>query len=406
MKLEVLQDERFSCHGCTDCCRHWHVQLIGDEAPRIAALDWGDGDPLHGREVLLTKGPQTFLRHDADGACVMLNRDTGRCRIHERFGEDAKPTGCRLFPFSLAPTFGNRVSVATRFTCPSVRRNAGVAHEEHFPELRKLAQRVVAGKGFDDEQMCQLRPEQVRAITEFAATLMAAFDRPAAKAVFLHALCTWLAVQPAESMNREALGEAFAELQEHVTATLDAGAAKPGAVHRLAFGAVWASHLRRDEDVLDRRVGRVARFLSLGRACLGSGDLQRLGHDHPAGSIRKARLFTGRGAEAAPEAFEVFWRMVRQKLASHQFMGAANFRRGMLEGLLDLCLLYPLVAASARYHAAARDAEAVGADDVDYATAAIERGFGRNAVLDSAPIGRLRMLLLRPGVYERLVLNL
>lgn len=355
---------------------------------------------------MLSQGSQTYLRHDTDAACLMLNRETGRCRIHERFGENAKPIGCQLFPFSLARTFVNEISVTTRFSCPSVHRNEGKPHEAQLAELRKLAKHVVKGPGFNEENLCQLEPDHVRAITEFAGTLLGAFERPEAKATFMHALCLWLTIQPVESMNREVLGEAFGKLQEHVEATLRVGAVKPGRVHRLAFGAVWASHLRRDEDVLDRRVGRVSRFWSLLRVCLGGGDLQRLGHDHPAGSVRAAGLFTGGNAAARPEAFDVFWRMVRQKLAAHQFMGPANFKQNMPEGLLDLCLLYPLVAASACYHAAARGAACVEGDDVAYATAAIERGFGRNAVLNNPSIGRLKILLLRPGVYERLVVNL
>lgn len=406
MRLQVLQDERFSCHGCTDCCRHWHVQLVGDEAQRIVKLGWGDDDPLKGREVLLVKGSQTYLRHEVDGACVMLNRGTGRCRIHEHFGEQAKPLGCQLFPFSLTKTFGNEVSVATRFTCPSVQSNVGTPLGDQRRELRKLAKHVVGGSGFDETQMCQLDADQVKTITEFVGTLLGAFETPPAKAIFLHAICMWLAMQPVESMGREALGEAFPVFREHVEATLRARVKKPGYVQRRAFGALWASHLRRDEDVLDGRVGRVTRFIALGRVCLGGGDLQDLGHDHPAGSVRKSKLFTGQASATPPDAFDIFWRMMRQKIASHQLMGAANFKRNLLEGLLDLCTLYPLAAASASHHAAARGRTTIEARDVAYATAAIERGFGRNVILNSAPMVHLKMLVLRPGVYERLVLSL
>lgn len=406
MRLTVLEDERFSCHGCTDCCRHWHVQLVGDEASRLAALPWRDDDPTRGRDVLLRHGTRTFLRHEPDGACVMLDQTTGRCRIHERFGEQAKPIGCRLFPFTLARTFGDEVTVAARFTCPTVQRNAGRPHAEHLDALRRLAPSSVKRHGFDDEQLCHLDPDEVRAITEFIATLLGAFESSPSKALFLHALCLWLAMRNTEAVDRAALGEAFPSLREHVEATLGNGAAKPAFLHRLAFGAVWASHLRRDEDVLDGRTGRAARLAAVARTSLLRGNLAKLGHDHPAGSVRRARLFTRRCAAAEPEAFDVFWRMIRQKLATHQFMGSANFGRNLLEGLLDLCTLYLLVAASACYHAAARGAARVEAEDVARAVAAIERGFGRNPLLDRPAVCKLKMMLLRPGVYERLALNL
>src|SRR5690349_966384 len=112
MKLRVLEGERFSCQSCTQCCRDWHVELLANEVRDIPALAWPEGDELRekGAGVLKAFAGKTVLAHRANGACIFLNEANGRCRIHEQFGESAKPLGCRLFPFHITPTFRNEVS--------------------------------------------------------------------------------------------------------------------------------------------------------------------------------------------------------------------------------------------------------------------------------------------------------
>src|SRR5262249_47177887 len=124
MKLTVVQGENFSCHSCTNCCRDWHVELLAGEAERISTLAWDTGEELHSAKVLMQHSGKTFLAHRADGACIFLNEANGRCRIHETFGAETKPLGCRLFPFQITPTFGGEASVSARFDCPTVRKNA------------------------------------------------------------------------------------------------------------------------------------------------------------------------------------------------------------------------------------------------------------------------------------------
>ena len=62
------------------------------------------------------------LNHRKDGACVFLG-ENNRCRIHARYGAEAKPLACRLYPFVLVPT-GERWRVGLRFACGT----AGLHH--------------------------------------------------------------------------------------------------------------------------------------------------------------------------------------------------------------------------------------------------------------------------------------
>src|SRR5262245_10861890 len=138
MKLQVLPDERFSCHSCTNCCRNWHVELISGEAGRIEQLKWPAGDALANQKALLAHAGKTFLSHRPDGSCIFLNLSNGRCRIHEQFGASAKPLGCRLFPFQVQPTFSGDATIIGRYDCPTIRRNEGSPHADELPALRQL----------------------------------------------------------------------------------------------------------------------------------------------------------------------------------------------------------------------------------------------------------------------------
>src|SRR5438477_12188738 len=105
MKLHVLSGENFTCQSCTLCCRSWFVELIPGEADSVRALAWPKDDPLAGIDPIITHRGKTMLTRRADGACLFLNESNGLCRIHEKFGVEAKPLGCRVFPFQIAPTF-------------------------------------------------------------------------------------------------------------------------------------------------------------------------------------------------------------------------------------------------------------------------------------------------------------
>jgi hypothetical protein len=56
------------------------------------------------------------MRFGADGGCAQLTKRG--CGIHARFGSDAKPSGCRRFPYGLVSTpLGGRVSTEHRCPC-------------------------------------------------------------------------------------------------------------------------------------------------------------------------------------------------------------------------------------------------------------------------------------------------
>ena len=85
-------------------------------------------------------------------------------------------------------------------------------------------------------------------------------------------------------------------------------------------------------------------------------------------------------------------------------MCAGRFcERDFLRGLHSLALLYPMVLAAAKHHAASRSASSVSAKDIEHAVAAIEHSFGRAAVLRQPFVKSIEKLLLQRDTITRLV---
>ena len=84
-------------------------------------------------------------------------------------------------------------------------------------------------------------------------------------------------------------------------------------------------------------------------------------------------------------------------------MGPANGERDFLRGLHSLALLYPMVLATAKHHAASRGMNTIDTKDIDHAVAAIEHSFGRAAVLRQPFVKSIEKLLLQRDTITRLV---
>jgi lysine-N-methylase len=124
---------RYSCHGCGACCRDFTVELRERDFDALQRQGWEA--ELGGPFWTAFRG-RRWLRQREDGACVFLQQD-GRCRVHARFGLEAKPLACQLFPFSFAPG-SERTRVGVSFACSSVQRGAGAELSTHAADLRRM----------------------------------------------------------------------------------------------------------------------------------------------------------------------------------------------------------------------------------------------------------------------------
>ncbi|CAN5480453.1 hypothetical protein BH10PLA1_BH10PLA1_13960 [soil metagenome] len=383
------------------------VELFEGEPEKIEKFKWPAGDPLAKVQPFYRHGGKTYLAHRPDGACVYLNQTNGLCRVHEEFGPEAKCIACRIFPFQITPTFAGEASISARYDCPTVRRNEGDPHAQSLPLLRKYTDRWQSPDGFDDATRCNLDRDQIEAVGEFVSTMLGGFATNEERSLFIVLLCDALATTAVDQLDRMALASAFAPLKQQIAAALAVPTpAKPGMIARLAFRTLLGLHLRRDEDILDHKASRLGRFVAMTRFVFGFGGFRGLGMIHPPGTLRKAGLFKTMYPTPDAAAFEMMWRLVRNKLATFQYMGPGNRGRDFLTGLRSLALLYPLSLSAAKYHAASRGSAAIEPDDVEYGIAAIEHSFGRAAVLRQPLVKTIETLLLRREEFARLIRTL
>jgi len=131
-----------SCHGCSECCRDGLVvTLTPEERLRIEQQRWTAADGVDPQATVVVHGSGFRLGHQSDEACVFLE-PAGRCRIHAKFGAEARPLACRLYPLVLHPA-GKKLVADLRFSCPSAVANRGKPMSEQDAELQKLAALVV-----------------------------------------------------------------------------------------------------------------------------------------------------------------------------------------------------------------------------------------------------------------------
>jgi hypothetical protein len=101
----------FRCEGDGLCCTDLHAlgPMTRSETQAMRRL-------IPGSVIYHPDVEAPCMRPGADGGCAQLV--AGGCGVHARFGPEAKPTGCRRYPYGLVSTpFGGRVTTEHRCPC-------------------------------------------------------------------------------------------------------------------------------------------------------------------------------------------------------------------------------------------------------------------------------------------------
>jgi hypothetical protein len=168
-------------------------------------------------------------------------------------------------------------------------------------------------------------------------------------------------------------------------------------VDRFAYSNLLSMFLRRDEDVLDKRVGRMKRAASIMLFGVGLSSLKDLGSMYPDSSDKSSDAFD-KSRNAAMD-FKPLDQLIKTRLQTLGFMGAANHDLDLLDGLRSLCLLYPLIIGTSRLF--------ISCDDpLDIAIGAIDHAYGRAPVLQTRAAKQIQRQLLMPETFPRLMMNL
>jgi len=391
-KIVISSNQCFACQRCGQCCRRWHVALTERDLATLRKLDWRSEPDIPADPVISIHG-HPYLAHRPNGDCVFLEPGSELCRLQRRFGVTAKPVGCRVYPLNIASTCVGGVSVAARFDCPATQRNVGPPLAHNRREIEEYVNLLGVSGGSSESEV--LNPAAVESL---ARALREEIVLPAGVPPGRRSLGLWTAAQRLEKLGLGFLNDAET-LRQVLPSVLQgalkrAGKAPSGSLSvfsRAMFREWLASYLRRDEEMIrERALARLRRTATLFLIFAGRSSFGDLGTEHPAVPLRQVHLFP-RGAlrqdvanaleDSGTEVWECYWRMVAGRLETLQFCGVCYYGQSFFVGLRALILTYPLVLAAARCHAAARQAGAIAAEDVRYATGAIDHSWGRSRLL-------------------------
>ena len=404
-RIETPSIQNWSCHGCTACCRGFLIELSDEEKQRIEGQNWTKEDGVDPATMIVAEQGRFRLGHQSDGACVFLDA-AGRCRIHTRFGEAAKPRACRLFPLVLHPV-GKKLVVGVRFSCPSAAANSGQPLAHQLPALRELAGLVVP-EGFEDYPApAVLReagldwPDFMRFVSLLDKTLSAENQPVSLK---LRRALHWLgAVEKAafdQITGREA-DEILGALSQHAAAELPSTAAPPAAparMDRLLFRTLVFTYARRDSiQNLKAGAGYRARMLGamlqMARASGRVPDLIPGLKPVEFAAIEKSFGALPSSAEAT------LTRFFRVKIQSLHFCAWAFYGMPLAEGFHNLALLYPVIIWLARWRATAEERPTVSDEDIQQAISQVDNHHGYSPILATAwSRRRVRLLAQRDGI--------
>jgi lysine-N-methylase len=94
--------QNWDCHMCGTCCTDYWIPISESEKKRIEGQGWENEPEFKGRKLFQRYGKwwnrRWRLNHRDGDRCVFLN-EKGLCSIHAKFGIDAKPFACRLYPY-------------------------------------------------------------------------------------------------------------------------------------------------------------------------------------------------------------------------------------------------------------------------------------------------------------------
>jgi len=355
-RLEMPAGQNWSCHGCSDCCRgQLLITLSTEEKQRIEQQNWTAAEGVEPSKMIVSGLNHYRLGHQADGACVFLDA-AGRCRIHARFGEAAKPLACRLYPLVIHPA-GKKLLIGLRFSCPSAARNQGQPLAEQGTEIQKLARLVVP----EDYQTIPPPPVAIEPgldwpdflrFTHWLDQTLAPENAPVALKL-LRAL-HWLAMVEKGCLD-QITGEGADEILEALVKSaaekipqLPVDREPPSGFGRLFLRLLVLEHAR-TVTVADRdlRSGhRWKMLMAVIRFARSSGQTPALREGLP--SVKFADIEKSFGP-LSPGAEALLTRYFRVKIESLHFCGKAYYDRPLIEGFRNLALMYPIVIWLARW---------------------------------------------------------
>ena len=401
MKLPIVMPEiaeqRYDCHGCTNCCRELVVHITAADRKRIDAGDWAK---RLGTAPYVRLGGEWVLNHRAGGGCVFLT-DAGKCAIHAEFGPDEKPLACRIYPFTTTRSHGVE-HVGVRFDCPSAAASKGASLGSHRAPVTKLIQQWDdEGPGFPIGQS-ELVPgifmsdaEHRGAAKQIENWLRS--DRPEIDRVRGLALLAFTLSQAKLDRVRDRFEELLSILIQGLPVELAEAGDEPPAPRQLALFREWVfAHLEYatfDEMQYGffKRIRN--RFAQLGASKAmrqGTGRVPRFDEGETMPAFDEVERVATADPAAAAAISRLWIRYLRMRIASGSAWGAGHGGYDFATGLSATVLSLAVAGWIARMLAARAGRGACTLEDWTAAIGKVDRTATRSPVLRGR-VARLRL---------------
>lgn len=377
--------QNWSCHGCTDCCRHYFVVHISPaEKERIEKQHWTLADGVDPGSMMVAERDSFRLGHQEDGACVFLDA-SGRCRIHVKFGEEAKPLACRLYPFVLHPA-GGKLVAGVRFSCPSAAANRGRPLAERAAELSMLARELVP-EDFQEGAPPPIAGGPAGSWADFHRYVkhidLSMSAKGAPVALKLQRTLHWLGAMEKgrlDQISDEGLEEVLQTMVKSSMEKVPALAKDPPAPSRFGrvfFRLIVVQHARvatvHDQKASGSGRHRWNSLRAILQFILARGRTPALRAGLKPVKFSDIEKPFGPLSAASEAALTRFFRL---KIQSLHFCGRAFHDASLVEGFRSLALLYPIMVWLARWQAVSDGRHEVSEEDAMRAMTAVDYHHG------------------------------
>ncbi|MGA2247922.1 MAG: YkgJ family cysteine cluster protein [Verrucomicrobiota bacterium] len=382
-RLELPAGQNWSCHGCTDCCRNQRLVTLSEaEQEQIERQGWTLADGVDPSRMIVPGRNHSRLGHQADGACMFLDA-SGRCRIHAKFGEAAKPLACRLYPFLIHPA-GKKVFVGLRFSCPSAAANRGRGLADHATEVARLVPDVLPAG-------CEVLPPPAVAATpgldwtdflRFVRWLEVSLrEEKVPVALKLLRALRWLEsaergyLDQIEGESADEILEALVRRSREKVPALPSPAQSPSRFGRLFLRLLVLEHARRP-TVGDQQVRSAHRWKMLEdafRFVVASARTPAVREEFKRVEFAEIERPFGPLPAAAEALLDRYFQV---KVQSLQFCGKGFHDCSLIEGFRNLALMYPVILCLSRWLAAGDGRAGLSEADVLKAVSIADHQYG------------------------------
>lgn len=375
-ELHIPEGINYECSGCGKCCGGWAVPMTETDYDRISAKDWGAHlDKFAGKELFREMKPYEkdgtpythAIKHVEDGHCPFLVDNL--CYIHSKYGSEAKPSICQLFPYCFNET-PSGVYATVSFVSAGVVYNTGAPLadqrdylEKKFSEFRKLYPdhhpnwsklELTGGKTITWEEYLAIENE----LLSFLKARSAPFEQRLLQgSAYLHAKAAGR--ETSQSNSAETTVTKLRNLDKHLLIAL----------HKIYFPV---KTLGRGEG--DFSAARFAYQLAFQGVFPGLR-ISLPGHSYSFEQLESVP-FPSEEKDIEDLLFRYFYSRIFAKL----YFGAGFGQLSLIAGYHHLVLLYMLLKTHSRALALSRGVDRVSYVDVVAAVRTLEKRLGETAV--------------------------